>query len=72
MLPLPGAAPARAGRRCRGPRHGLRGAVTFRSRVNSLESGAEVREAIEQFFGTTEIDHSVGEEQELDYRTAHG
>lgn len=52
--------------------HGLRGSVTFRSRVNSLETGAEVREAIEQFFGTTEIDSSIGEEQELDYRTAHG
>ena len=52
--------------------HGLRGAATFRSEVNQLDSAAEVREAVRRFFVSAHSDPQALEEQDVDYRAALG
>jgi nifR3 family TIM-barrel protein len=53
--------------------HGLRGAATFRSEVNQLDSSEEVRDAVRRFFGSASSDpNAPDEEQDVDYRAALG
>jgi tRNA-dihydrouridine synthase B len=52
--------------------HGLRGAATFRSEVNQLDSAVAVEDAVRRFFVSTEADPSTHEEQDVDYRAALG
>ncbi len=52
--------------------HGLRGSSIFRSKVNQLESAADVRAAIMAFFIQAERDQNPTDEAEVDLRAAYG
>jgi nifR3 family TIM-barrel protein len=53
--------------------HGLRGAATFRSEVNQLDSPEQVRDSVRRFFLSAGVDpNAPGEEQDVDYRAALG